>query len=51
MAATDFWLVLLSGVAIGLMLSISLRWVGGKLLAGNTKKAGSDTGRTEKEVK
>ena len=42
MAGMDFWLILLSGVAIGLMLSISLRWIGGKLLAGNLREGSSD---------
>lgn len=51
MGGTDFWLILLSGVAIGLMLSISLRWIGGKLLTGNLRKGRSDIGRKEEEVR
>jgi len=31
--ASEFWLVLLMGVVIGMLLSMAMRWVGRKLLA------------------
>jgi hypothetical protein len=40
MEASQFWLILLSGVAVGLLLGMSLRWLGRKLLRGNNQKGG-----------
>ncbi len=48
MATTEFLLVLLSGVVIGLLLGTSLRWIGGKFLSGNNQKEGGGTDRTKK---
>ncbi len=31
MEATGFWLTLLSGIAIGMLLNMSVRWIGRKL--------------------
>ena len=42
MATSEFWLILLSGVVIGMLLSMSLRWIGRKLLSGNRQKEGAD---------
>lgn len=41
MEAGQFWLILLSGVALGLLLSIAVRWLGRKLLRGNNQKGGA----------
>ena len=38
MVTSEFWLILVSGVVVGLLLSMSLRWIGGKLLTGNHRK-------------
>lgn len=48
MATSQFLLILFSGVVIGLLLSISLRWTGGKLLSGNQQKEGDDASREKK---
>ncbi|MBA7507641.1 hypothetical protein ES706_06361 [subsurface metagenome] len=40
MGANEFWLVLLSGVVMGMLLSMSLRWIGRRLLSGNQQKEG-----------
>jgi len=45
MIISDFWLTLVSGVVIGLLLSMSLRWIGGKLLTGNQRKEGGSANR------
>ena len=37
MEGDQFWLVLLSGIVIGMLFSAGLRWMGGKLL-GRTDK-------------
>ncbi|MFB0556955.1 MAG: hypothetical protein ACETVW_03765 [Dehalococcoidia bacterium] len=44
MDLSQFWLILLSGVAIGLLLSMSLRWIGRRLLRGRSQKEGEHTG-------
>ncbi len=43
METSEFVLILLSGVVIGMLLSTSLRWVGRKLLGGTNHKEGGDT--------
>ena len=50
MAANEFWLILVSGVVMGLLLSMSLRWIGGKLLTANHRKEGGGADR-EKEIR
>ena len=45
MAANEFWLILVSGVVVGLLLSMSLRWIGGKLLTANQRKEGGSANR------
>ncbi len=42
MEQIDFWLVLISGIVMGLLLSISARWMGGKWLSGNHPKEERD---------
>lgn len=32
MESEQFWLVLLSGIVIGMLFSMGLRWIGGKVL-------------------
>ena len=49
MATSEFLLILFSGVVLGLLLSMSLRWAGRKLLHGNNQKEGGDTIR-DKEL-
>ena len=41
METSEFWLVLISGVVIGLLLSMSMRWIGRRLLSGNQQKGGN----------
>ena len=41
MGVYEFWLVLLGGVVIGLVLSMSARWIGRRLLGGNQPKESS----------
>jgi len=41
MGATEFWLVLLIGVAMGILLTMSVRWIGRRLLGGNQPREGS----------
>ncbi len=43
METNGFLFTLLSGVVIGMLLSTSLRWIGGKLLGGTGHKKGGDT--------
>lgn len=50
MVANEFWLVLLSGVVMGLLFSMSLRWLGGKLLTANHRKEGGDAHRENKVI-
>ena len=38
MGATEFWLVLLIGVAMGILLTMSVRWIARRLLGGNQQK-------------
>ena len=38
MGATEFWLVLLIGIAMGILLTMSVRWIGRRLLGGNQQK-------------
>jgi len=45
MITSEFWLILVSGVVIGLLLSMSLRWIGGKLLTANHRKEGGSANR------
>ncbi len=42
METSEFLLILLSGVVIGMLLSISLRWIGRKLLGSTNHKKGGD---------
>jgi len=42
MTTIEFLLILLSGVAIGILLSMSLRWAGRKLPSGNNQKEGAE---------
>ena len=42
MSANEFWLVLLSGIVIGLLLSMSFRWIAKRFLSGNWQKEGGD---------
>lgn len=50
MATGEFLIILLSGVVMGLLLSMLIRWVGRKLLSGNRQKEGGDINRA-KELK
>jgi len=45
MATTEILLILFGGVVLGLLLSMSLRWVGGKLLTANHQKEGGSAHR------
>ncbi len=45
MEANEFWLVLVSGVVIGLLLSMSIRWIGRRLLSGTQQKGGGGNRR------
>ena len=49
MEGEQFWLVLLSGVVIGMLLSIGLRWTGKKLLGKprSNKKTSPESNPTE----
>ena len=49
MEASQFWLLLLIGVAIGLLLSIALKWIGKKLLRRNQQEEGGGA-NGEKEI-
>ena len=40
METSGFLLILFSGVVMGLLLSMSMRWLGGKFLTGNHRKEG-----------
>ena len=48
MEASQFWLILLIGVAMGLLLSIALKWIGGKLLRRNQQEEGGDANGEKK---
>jgi len=47
MATTEFIFILLSGVVIGMLLSMSLRWMGRKLLSGNQHEKGGGIDRVK----
>jgi len=41
MGTLNFWLILLIGVAIGMLISMSLRWIGRKYLGGHHQRGGA----------
>jgi len=45
MGANEFWLVLLSGVVMGILLTMSVRWIGKRIFSGNQQKEGDSANR------
>jgi len=43
--AGELWLILFSGVVLGMLLIMSLRWIGKRLSGGNQQKEGGGVNR------